>query len=151
MEINYFIAEKKHFKELALLRFIFKAENEKIDSIFILDYIKYLERETKLSRIKVFCAESENKIIGNINLIIIPKSPKPESNNTNIGYITNTFVLHEYRGYGIGSKLLEMIYLYSKEKNVELLFVWPSETSINYYCKAGFQDQNEILEKIIHL
>jgi len=42
-----------------------------------------------------------------------------------------------------------MIKEYSKSNDIELLFVWPSEESTNYYERSGFQTNNEIMELIL--
>ena len=108
--------------------------------------INYLTKETTLKRIKVFCAEENNTIIGNITLIIIPKSPKPNHDKSMIGYITNTYVKAEFRNCGIGSNIITNIKKYAKSSNIELLFTWPSETSVDYYSKNDFHEKNDIME-----
>ena len=32
------------------------------------------------------------------------------------------------------------------KENCELLFVWPSAKSVNWYCRNGFYSENEIME-----
>ncbi len=148
MKTKYFIANENNFEALARLRYEFKEENTNSDQKFINDYIKYLEMEFQLNRIKVFCAEIDNEIIGNINLILVPKSPTPGKVHSHIAYLTNTYIKSEYRNKGIGTELINRINIFAKEQNIELIFVWPSERSVPLYERNGFENENEILENV---
>lgn len=145
MEIKYFIANKKYFERLAELRYEFKYINTNYDYKFIKAYKNYLYNESKLDRIKVFCVAVNKIIIGNINLIIIPKSPKSKSIRF-IGWITNSYIKEQYRNMGLGSELIRRIKEYAKIKMIETLFVWPSEKSVKFYTNLDFKEENEILE-----
>lgn len=47
---------------------------------------------------------------------------------------------------GYGTELLSYIKNYLKEKDCELIFVWPSNNSVNWYSKNDFKAENEIME-----
>jgi len=149
IKIDYFIANNTHFAQLTAMRHEFKNVSNNADKEFNATYSDYLKNEYDLNRIKIFCGQYKKEIIGNINLIIVPKSPKPDSKTKYIGYVTNTYVKESFRNCGIGSTLLQMIKEYSKSNDIELLFVWPSEESTNYYERSGFQTNNEIMELIL--
>ena len=149
MGADYFFAEARHYPALASIRYRFQNKNagRPEDQGFIKTYVRYLEDETALGRIKVFCAAEGETIIGSVNLVLVPKSPKPDRPASKIGYVTNTYVLPEYRNGGIGTRLLENLEAYARDNSVELIIVWPSTRSVPYYERAGYSGQNEILEK----
>ena len=149
MKIDYLIAEKCHFEDLAKLRYEFKEEKRNYDQRFIDSYIEYLKTESQLNRIKIFCAEINNEIIGNINLILILKSPTPGKVPNQIAYLTNTYIKPEYRNKEIGTELIKRIALYAEAQNIELIFAWPSERSVPFYERNGFMNENEIMEKVV--
>ena len=77
---------------------------------------------------------------------IIDKVPKPKVNKSYIAYLTNVHTMSKYRNMGYGTKLLSYIKNYLKEKDCELIFVWPSNNSVNWYSKNDFKAENEIME-----
>ena len=52
----------------------------------------------------------------------------------------------EYRGKGIGSKVLHSVNKWVKENNYEFVIVWPSEDAIPYYEKNGYVHCKEPME-----
>ena len=127
----------------------FKKENRNYDDSFIEKYIEYLERETSLDRIKVFIAKADDVIVGSMNLIIIPKSPKPSALANRIGYLTNSYVRSDFRNKGLGEKILKNVLEYSRNNRLEVIIVWPSERARSLYERCGFNSDNDILENII--
>lgn len=91
-------------------------------------------------------AEEESSIIANIYVNRIRKVPKPQKLFAEIGYITNVHTKEEYRNKGIGTELLNKVKHWAVENEIELLFLWPSKKSVNYYERQGFSMKNEILE-----
>ncbi|GKX64748.1 GNAT family N-acetyltransferase [Inconstantimicrobium mannanitabidum] len=91
-------------------------------------------------------AEEEGSIIANIYVNRIRKVPKPQKLFAEIGYITNVHTKEEYRNKGTGTELLNKVKHWAVENEIELLFLWPSKKSVNYYERQGFSMKNEILE-----
>jgi hypothetical protein len=79
MKIEYSIATDQDFLDLAKLRYEFKENSKDINLDFIDEYTEYLNTEYQLGRMQVFIARTGRRIVANMNLIIIPKSPKPGS------------------------------------------------------------------------
>ena len=75
--------------------------------------------------------------------------PKPNGKAKYIAYLTNVYTRKEYRNQGIGTELLTYIKGYLAEHKCELLFVWPSEKSMNWYERNGFSPENEIFECVL--
>ena len=77
---------------------------------------------------------------------LIPKLPKPNGNAKYIAYLTNVYTKKEYRNKGIGTQILNFIKDDLVKKKCELLFAWPSDNSIAWYQRNGFNGDNEIFE-----
>jgi ribosomal protein S18 acetylase RimI-like enzyme len=151
MKIEYSIATDQDFLDLAKLRYEFKENSKDINSDFIEEYTEYLNTEFQLGRLQVFIARSGRRIVANMNLITIPKSPKPGSDHSkSIGYLTNCYTVPEFQNQNIGTTLLQYISDYVAQNSIELIFVWPSERATAFYHRAGFNNQNEIMEKLIN-
>ncbi len=89
--------------------------------------------------------ESENPV-GMVSICIVPKLLSPDLKSDSIGYLTNTYITPLKRNNGIGEQLLSCAISWAKDYNMELLFVWPSDRSRNFYGRIGFKDDNEIME-----
>lgn len=77
---------------------------------------------------------------------LIPTIPTPNAKREFIAYLTKVFTLEEYRGKGIGTRLLDYVKKYLSSINCELVFAWPSGNSTEWYKSHGFSDTNEIFE-----
>ena len=97
-----------------------------------------------------FIAEEKDKIIAMVSVVIVDAIPRPLQSNQPIGYLTNTYTIPEYRNKGIGTGLLNFVKQWAtQEHNAETVIVWPSEKSISFYKRAGFDDRNDILELVL--
>lgn len=72
----------------------------------------------------IYVAEHNNKIVGTASL----------DKNT----VYTVFVDPEYHGQGIGKKLMDYIEKVAKKKNIPLLKVPASITSVKFYKKLGY-------------
>jgi len=91
-------------------------------------------------------AEDDGILIANIYIKRIRKVPKPQMLFSEIAYVTNVHTRLEYRDKGIGTELLQNVKRWAAENKIELLFVWPSKKSVNFYERQGFTSNNEIME-----
>ena len=110
---------------------------------FIEDFVGFLKEHKEY---KVFIASDNDVVISSMMVYVIPKTPKPNRKQQYISYLTNVYTLREYRNKKIGTKLLTYIKEYLAEKDCELIFVWPSENSVNWYSRNNFKQENEIFE-----
>jgi len=60
--------------------------------------------------------------------------------------MTNVYTKPMYRSKGIGGQLLETVNVWSKEQGLSFMMVWPSETSVDFYKKLGFERSKEMME-----
>ena len=94
----------------------------------------------------IFVAEKNGVVVSAMFVYLIPKTPKPNRQSKFIAYLTNVYTVKECRNQNIGSELLSSIKKYLITQNCEMLFVWPSQNSVNWYTRNGFTSQNEMLE-----
>jgi len=62
-----------------------------------------------------------------------------------MGYLSNVFTQKQYRGQGIGAKLMDAVKEYAREMNCIRLFVWPSPLARGWYERNGFSDEKPVL------
>jgi GNAT superfamily N-acetyltransferase len=145
--------ERKDYLQLAEMKWL-HMEEDNIDynednlkgvdkEDFISDFISFLETDNSY---KIFVAEEKDIIISAMYLCIIPKLPKPNRESESIAYLTSVYTRKNYRNKNIGTELITYIKEYARGKKCELIFVWPSEKSVNWYCRNGFSSENEIFE-----
>ena len=155
MEIR--IAKKDDFEELANMKWEHLREDD-VDynennlegcnrNEFVKKFVQFLNNDTSY---KIFVAVEDNVIVSSMFLCLIPKLPKPIQNSKYIGYLTNVYTKKEYRNKGIGTMLLEYIKNYAKKEESELLFVFPSDNSIKWYERNGFNKENEIYQATLN-
>jgi GNAT superfamily N-acetyltransferase len=93
----------------------------------------------------IWVAEDGSSIVANASVGLIDKIPRPERTRRFIGYLTNVYTRPEYRNRGVGTGLLERILDWASASDVELLVVWPSEDSVPFYRRAGFESGRDPL------
>ena len=110
------------------------------------EFVRFLQEHKEYL---IFVAADGDIVASAMFVYMIPKVPKPNGKAKYIAYLTNVFTRREYRNQGIGTELLTYIKGYLAEQKCELLFVWPSEKSMNWYERNGFCPENEILECVL--
>ena len=96
----------------------------------------------------LWVAEIGGRLVGNAFVQIVPKVPRPGRFDDAIGYLTNVYVEPELRARGVGTGLLEHALEWARARDLELLFVWPSERSRPLYARAGFHP-GEVQELVL--
>lgn len=151
MVIRFAIEEDCY--ELALMKWQHAAEDDidygehNLDGVdkneFIVEFIAFLKIQTNY---QIVVAEDNGQLVSAMFVYLIPKLPKPNGNAKYIAYLTNVYTKGAYRNKGIGTQLLNHIKNLLTDKKCELLFVWPSDNSVAWYQRNGFNEDNEIFE-----
>ncbi|GMK37188.1 N-acetyltransferase [Paenibacillus sp. CCS19] len=110
---------------------------------------KFLEEAIVSNQWFIWVAEIDESVVSHIFLELINKVPRPGKKTNPFVYMTNVYTLPNYRGKGIGSKLLKQIKEWSKENNYEFIIVWPSDNSIDFYKRNGYINCTEPLELML--
>lgn len=145
----YRLATIKDITHLADLIWEQKDEDSPLDPAGKAEYIQIC-REHMEHRFgnDYYCwvAEDDGKIVSHIHIIITRKLPKPGNLNSFYGRLSQVRTIPEYRNKGIGSELMEKVKLWCCEQHIQELVVWPSDQSVPFYQRAGFNSDNKIME-----
>lgn len=151
MKIRF--ANEHDYKDLALMKWEHCAEDDadyeehNLDGVNKEDFIgEFVDFLNKQEGYKIFVADNDGVVVSAMFVYVIPKVPKPNGNASSIAYLTNVYTKKEYRSKGIGTQLLDAAKEYLIDIKSELIFVWPSDNSINWYKRNGFNEDNEIFE-----
>jgi GNAT superfamily N-acetyltransferase len=107
----------------------------------------FLQRSLAGGLWAVWVAESHNnEIVSHIYLQIIEKVPKAKRLRNMFVYMTNVYTKPEWRGQGIGGRLLHEACAWSQENNLEFIIVWPSEEAVGFYARTGFQAVKDAMD-----
>ena len=85
-----------------------------------------------------FVVERDGAIAGAMTVRTVEKIPSPSKPRGYWGYLTNCYVLPQFRDGGTGSELLDFVIAWSRREGLELLTVWPSDRSYPFYARKGF-------------
>ena len=135
--------------KLAELRRTFTLEDptggEALRSDYEDSFARIVTNGVESGRWVVWVAEVDGAIVSHVFVGTIEKIPRPIVEHEAIGYVTNVYTRPEYRGRGIGGRVLDAVTAWALESNIELLLVWPSEASFAHYERHGFADRGEPL------
>ncbi|WP_028549585.1 GNAT family N-acetyltransferase [Paenibacillus sp. UNC451MF] len=113
-------------------------------------YAEFLKSALNDSRWTIWLSEREGKILSHVYIQQVDVVPRPGKKLSPLGYVTNVYTLPEYRNRGICGEILEKAKLFAKEENLELLIVWPSNKSINFYQRHGFSQNTENMVAVLN-
>lgn len=147
------LAQEQDYVQLAEMKWLHGEEDDidygeknviGVDKVrFIKDFVDFLRGHNEY---KIFVACDQDVVASAMFVYLVPKVPKPNGKTRYIAYLTNVFTRKEYRNQKTGTVLLEHIKDYLVKEKCELIFVWPSENSMNWYERNGFHQENEIFE-----
>jgi len=133
------LAGREDFESLGQLRWRFDHEGEERGDVearpqFIANFV-----ENQDDGLFHWLAEVNGETVAVMSVRKVKKVPKLGALDRYWGYLTNCYVLPDYRNKGIGTELLSAVTKWAKEEQLELLIVWPSDRSYPFYDRAGFQ------------
>jgi ribosomal protein S18 acetylase RimI-like enzyme len=73
------------------------------------------------------------------------RCPVPSGRTRAIAYLTNVYTRPNFRRQGIGAEVIRRAQEAARAADVELVIVWPSDASVEFYKRAGFKEPNEPL------
>jgi GNAT superfamily N-acetyltransferase len=108
---------------------------------------EFLEISLNSGRWFIWIVEERGEIISHIYIELIQKVPRPGRVTHPFAYMTNVYTKPEYRGKGVGKRLISTVNSWAHENQFEFIIVWPSETSIEFYGKNGYSHCTEPMER----
>jgi GNAT superfamily N-acetyltransferase len=143
MNLEYRIATSADLPQIAALRWRLKVDDEPVlergaYERFIADFVRICEAEWPLSEIVHWIATDGKQAVAVMSIAFVRKLPSPDNLRSRWGYVSNSYVLPEFRNGGVGGQLLMAIKDWAFAEKLELLVVWPSERAYPFYERAGF-------------
>jgi GNAT superfamily N-acetyltransferase len=110
---------------------------------------RFLEAALSSGRWYIWVAAEGDDLVSHIYVQMIEKVPRLSCFHPCFGYVTNVYTRPSWRSEGVGGNLLEAVIDWAKEEGLEMLVLWPSQESVEFYQRAGFKEGMEAME--LHL
>ena len=138
---------------LARLRYEFRSSLHNVvenESVFLERCTAWMrERLRNESNWKCWIAEWQGAAAGNVWAQLIEKIPNPIAEPEQFVYLTNFYVREEHRGKGVGSSLLSAVLDWSRNRNAQVVILWPTERSKSFYARHGFSFADDLMRLTI--
>ncbi len=82
----------------------------------------------------------DNKVVGCGGICFYRELPSPDNINGNCAYLMNIYTRPEFRGQGIGGKIVNWLVQQAQNKKVMKIYLESSEYGHSLYQKLGFHD-----------
>lgn len=133
---------------LARLRYDFRSEQrppaEEEEAFLARCEVWMAERLEGDARWQCWVAEADGGIAGNLWLYSIEKLPNPVAEPEQHAYVTNVYVVPEWRDAGIGALLIEAALEWCRREDVDAVLLWPSKRSRSFYGRYGFGVRDDL-------
>lgn len=94
---------------------------------------------------QIWVAEVDGAVVAQVFVALVEKVPRPVREHCRIAYLTNVYTLPAFRGRGLGHRLVRHAQEAARAADAELMLVWPSEDSADFYGRLGFEAEREPL------
>jgi GNAT superfamily N-acetyltransferase len=142
--------EEKDVPRLIRMRFDFTAESKEIDPAlfepFHQECSQFFQELKESGRWHIWVAEVEGEIVSHVFVQTIDTVPRPGRVKSPWAYVTNVYTVPAYRSQGIGGRIMDEVNKWAKGNGITFLLVWPSETSVAFYERHGFERAGEAME-----
>lgn len=137
------IATESDIEALATLRHEWSGAGRGSAADFVPTFADWFQRES--SRRVFWIARVDDRAIGMVNLTLLDRMPKPESDSGAWGYLSNMYVRGAYRNRGVGSLLIDALLSYADDADLNRVVLNPSERSVPLYRRHGFRPAGDLL------
>jgi|GEM_PF-69198 len=153
--LTFQVCPSVYFDQLSQLRWDFTLADRNIDELdldhpsFIQECQGFFSQGHSQDTWSHWVVIVNDEVVSSISVNHIRKVPKPTLFMDEYAYVTNVYTKPEFRQRGLASRLMDHILTWAKERNFELMIVWPSRPAVNYYKKVGFKEQNDLMELVL--
>ena len=152
-EIQIRVATENDAPVLARFRYELRSSSTEM----IEDEEQFIERCTLWMRERLqsdsywrcWIAESDEVLCGNIWAQLVEKIPNPAVEGECFLYVTNFYVREEFRGKGIGTRLLSEVLAWAKTENAHTAILWPRDQSKSLYLRHGFSAADDLMRLVV--
>ena len=120
-------------------------KGEPVDPAYIAAFEQWWQRERD-QRV-TWLATVGDRSVGMLNMLVFTRMPTPGRLRSQWGYVANVFVLDEFRGVGIGRRLIDAATAYADEHDFARLVLSLSSRSVPLYSRAGFSEDNPLMTR----
>lgn len=105
----------------------------------MLEFVRHVLGEGRAWR--AWVAEDDGRLVGCVWLQLVEKVPHPGRRRWErpVAYVTNMYVERERRNAGLGRHLLDVAAAFARERGVDGILLWPSDRSVPFYRRSGFE------------
>ncbi|MDX6481283.1 MAG: hypothetical protein QOG85_1793 [Gaiellaceae bacterium] len=144
------LAERVDIDELVRLRadFTFEdagAQTQLTNPGYEEECSAFLESAIEGGRWQIWVAELDGRVVSHAFVALVDKVPRPIYEPRRIAYLTNVYTRPEHRNRGIGADVIRRAQEAAREADVEVMIVWPSDESVDFYAREGFERRDEPL------
>lgn len=100
---------------------------------------------TEIRHRTFWLAKVDGASVGMVNLLTFTRMPAPGRPGGGWGYLGNMYVVEAHRNAGIGRLLLDALVSHANTEGLERVVLKPTERSVSFYRRAGFDTANELL------
>lgn len=115
------------------------SSNQSLKNLEYENRIYYQNALSKEKHIACF-AYVDNKVVGCGGVCFYRELPSPDNINGNCAYLMNIYTRPEFRGQGIGGKIVNWLVQQAQNKKVMKIYLEASEYGYSLYQKLGFHD-----------
>ncbi len=141
------LANARDIPQLIALRRAFTYEDDHDDERpeYAAECRRFLETALAANTWRIWVAEDNGVIVAHLFVALIDKVPRPTREKRMIGYLKNVYTVPDHRGQGIGSRLIVAAQEAAAADDLELMIVWPSDDSVTFYARHGFEQRRDPL------
>ena len=150
MNVDIRLASERDAIILARLRYELRASSHQVvesEPAFVARCARWMSERLRQGSVwQCWIAGWQDVAVGAVWTQLVEKIPNPIAEPEHYVYLTNFYVREEYRGQGIGSRLLVEVLEWSKSKNAQMVILWPTERSKQFYLRHGFSFADDLMQ-----
>ena len=150
-DIKIRVATEADAPALARFRYELRSSAKQMiesDKEFIERCTVWMQERLRGNSWQCWIAECDEGPRGNVWAQMVEKIPNPAAETECYVYLTNFYVREDYRGQGIGTRLLSEVLTWSKTKNAHTVILWPRERSKSLYARHGFSTADDLMQLV---
>ena len=149
MRVEIRLALENDAVTLARLRYELRSASHRVvedEQAFLTRCESWMAERLRMgTRWQCWIAEREANAVGAVWAQLVEKIPNPIAEPEFLVYLTNFYVREEFRGEGIGSRLLAEVLEWSKSQKAQMVILWPTDQSKPFYLRHGFSFAEDLI------